>query len=122
MKALIIFSVSLILGAISWAISPLLSGEFEPFDSGLAMSAGQIIMSLFAGYISFQYDFGKLLLAIFGLYIGQVGYWYVFGSDEARAWIVLGAFSTLFLCITPFLTGICGAVVRRIWTTQLKNR
>lgn len=114
MRASIIFAVGMILGAVSWFICPLLGGKFEPFDSGLALSVGQVIMSVFGGYIGFSYDLGKMFLAVFGLYIGQVGYWYIFGSGEARAWILLGAFATLFLCVVPILTGVSGAVIRRI--------
>lgn len=121
MRASIIFTVGIILGAVSWFISPLLSGKFEPFDSGLAMSVGQIIMSVYGGYIGFSYGLGQMFIAIFGLYVGQVGYWYIFGSDEARAWILLGAFATLFLCIAPALTGVCGSVIRRILRSKIEN-
>lgn len=111
----IVFAGGLVVGAISWAVSPVVSGEFEPFDSGWALLFGQAMMSAYGGYIGYRYTFSKVALAIFGMYLGQVGYWYVFGSSEARAWILLGAFSTVLLCVLPALAGIVGIAFRRIW-------
>lgn len=111
----------LMLGAASWAISPWVSGQFEPFDSGLALTLGQMLMSLYSGTIGYRFGLWKLVLAVFGLYAGQVGYWYVFGSSEARAWIVLGAFSTLLLCVLPVLSGFLGIAIRRFWRAKRPN-
>ena len=113
-SAIFIFVIGLLLGAVSWAVSPLLSGQFEPFDSGLAMFVGQAILSTFVGYIGFRHGFWNMALAILGAYLGQVVYWYTFGNSEARAWIVLGAFTTLFLCVIPALSGTLGVVARHV--------
>jgi len=121
MAALFIFIVGLAVGAITWAATPLLSGQFEPFDSGLAMWFGQALMSAYGGYIGFRHNFWKLLLAILGMYLGQVAYWYVFGSSEARAWILLGAFSTLLLCALPFASGVAGILSRRLRKAKSGN-
>lgn len=108
----IIFAGGLVVGAITWALSPLLSGKFEPFDSGLALSVGQALMSAYGGFVGYRYRISRLVWAILGMYLGQVGYWYVFGSSDARAWVLLGAFTTLFLCAFPALAGILGIVFR----------
>jgi hypothetical protein len=113
MSGLIIFVIGVAIGALSWVISPLLSGGFEPFDSGLAMVVGQIAMSAYSGYIGFRYGFAKLLVTVFGMYVGQLGYAYSFGGSEGRAWILLGAFTIMLLCVVPALTGLIGVIIRR---------
>jgi len=101
-----IFVIGFILGCLSWAICPLVSDRFEPFDTGTGLLIGQVIMAVFAAYIGFIANYKKLLVAVFGLYLGQNAYAYVFGSSEAKAWAILLLFTSIFLCIIPLVSGL----------------
>lgn len=116
------FLAGLALGILSWAITPLVSDRFEPFDSGWALLIGQAAMSLFAGYVGFRHGLGRLALAILGLYLGQLGYSYVFGGPESQTWIMLGAVTILLLCVLPGLTGLVCALARRLRAIKNENR
>ena len=106
------FSGGFVLGAVSWAIVPLLFGEFEPFDSEAGFYAGQIMLSVAAFYLGYSRGMKQVLTFIVGVYIGCNTYAYVFGSSETRAWVLLGLITTWALCIFPLLCGIVGKLVR----------
>ena len=55
-----------------------------------------------------------MITGIFGLYLGQNLYTYVLGSSEARAWVLLGLVSTIFLCIIPLILGLLARLVNII--------
>ncbi len=101
-----IFVIGFILGCLSWAICPLVSDRFEPFDTGTGFLIGQVIMAIFAAYIGFIANYKKFLVAVFGLYLGQNAYAYVFGSSEAKALAILLLFTSIFLCIIPLVSGL----------------
>jgi hypothetical protein len=101
-----IFVIGFILGCLSWAICPLVSDRFEPFDTGIGFLIGQVIMAVFTVYIGFIANYKKLLLAVLGLYLGQNAYAYVVGGSEAKAWAVLLLFTSIFLCIIPLVFGL----------------
>jgi hypothetical protein len=121
MYRLSIFIGALAVGAISWAVTPVLSGSFEPFDSGLALTVGQALMSMYSAYIGFRYGVSRLAMAVFGMYAGQVAYWYVLGSTDARAWALLGLFTTALLCVFPALAGVLGVVLQRVRRGKAAN-
>ncbi len=106
MNRRVILVIAFILGGLSWAICPLVSDHFEPFDTGIGFLIGQVAMSVFTAYIGFVADYKKLLVAVLGLYLGLNAYAYVFGSSEARAWAVLLLFTSIFLCIIPLVVGL----------------
>jgi hypothetical protein len=99
------FIAGVALGAFSWAVCPLVSGHFEPFDTSLGLIIGQMSMLLLAIYTGWAKKLGFLLLLLVGMYLGQNLYAYAFGSSEIRAWMLLGLFSTLLLCILPSIGG-----------------
>ncbi len=109
----LIFVGGLAFGAISWAVSPMLSGRFEPFDSGLSLLVGQTIMVVYIGYVGLRYGHQKTLVALIGVYLGQVAYSYLFGGSEARAWVLLGTVTILLLCVFPLIAGLLGVVIGR---------
>lgn len=100
------FIAGVILGAFSWIVCPLVSGQFEPYDTGVGLAIGQASMLILAVYIGWAKNLVFLLLAIGGMYLGQNSYAYVFGSSETRAWMLLGLFTSLLLCILPLIGGL----------------
>lgn len=115
-----IFLVGIIIGGLSWAICPLVSDKFEPFDTGLGYVLGQILMTSFTVYIGFNGGFRNLLVAVFGAYVGQNAYAFTFGSDETRAWFLLLMFTSLFLCVIPLLAGIVSMFISKYKTRYEK--
>jgi hypothetical protein len=109
MSTSLIFGLTL--GAFSWAIVPLVSGEFEPFDSEIGFYTGQVMLAAAAFYLGFSRGMKQLLVYIVGVYIGCIVYAYAFGSSDTRAWILVGLITTWGLCIFPLLSGIFGKLV-----------
>ncbi|WP_126456946.1 hypothetical protein [Sulfuriflexus mobilis] len=101
-----------VLGAAGWAIVPLVSDRFEPFDSDLGFYMGQSMLSAFAFYFGFKHGLKQVFIFILGAYISANVYPYVFGSSESRAWAYLALITTLALCILPMLSGILGKLMR----------
>ncbi len=112
MKNRYILIIGIILGAISWAVCPLVSDRFEPFDSDKGFILGQLILLSGTFCLGFMYGLKKVFLLILGIYIGQNTYVYIFGGSESRAWFFLGLVTTIFLCIIPLFSGVVGAVIR----------
>ncbi len=98
------------LGAASWAVVPLVSDRFEPFDSELGFYIGQSILSLVAFYIGFSTGLKYVFIFIIGVYISSNAYPYIFGSSESRAWASLGLITALALCLYPLVFGIAGKI------------
>jgi len=63
MKARIVFIACIFLGAFSWAICPLLSNTFEPFDSDAGFAVGQSVMLIFMVYVGWSTSFKHILYA-----------------------------------------------------------
>ena len=118
MNKKVILVIGFILGCFSWAICPLVSDRFEPFDTGIGYLIGQVIMSVFTVYVGFIANYKKLLVAVLGLYIGQNAYAYIMGSSEAKAWAILLIFTSIFLCIIPLVFGL----LARGTTVYLRHR
>lgn len=100
------FLAGVVLGALSWAVCPWVSGQFEPFDTSLGLAIGQMSMLMLAIYTGCTKSLGVLLLVLIGMYFGQNVYAYILGSAETRAWMLLGLLTTLFLCILPLIGGL----------------
>ena len=104
----------LIIGALSWAVVPIVSDRFEPFDSTSGFYSCQFIMSSIAAYYGYNYRFGLLATLFIGLHTGQNLYAYVFGGSERRNWFLLGLFTTLALLVFPLVAGIVDYIIQRI--------
>ena len=101
-----IFIVSLMLGAASWAVCPLVSDRIEPFDTGIGFIIGQFLMVTFTAYVGWTTNTISVIYSVVGLYISQNAYAYIFGSGEARAWAILLLITSITLCIFPLISGL----------------
>lgn len=100
-----IFILGIVFGALSWAVCPLVSDRFEPFDTSIGLAFGQLILSVAAIYVSLRSNYVGLLILILGMHLGQNAYAYIFGSSEQSAWIGLGLFISLLLLLAPLVSG-----------------
>ena len=121
MNRAIIFIVSLVLGAASWAVCPLVSESFEPFDTSLGLLIGQSVMIIFTVYVGWKTNTINVILSVVGLYIGQNIYSYIFGSSEAKAWAALLLITSTVLCVFPLIGGLIARGVNGILQRQSKN-
>ncbi len=101
----------LVLGAASWAIVPLVSDRFEPFDSELGLYLGQSVLSVASFYFGYSNGLKYVILFLIGVYVSSNVYPYLLGSSEQRAWAVLGLITTVALCIIPLVFGALGKLV-----------
>ncbi len=106
MNSLLILVAGIAAGALSWAICPLVSDSFEPFDSTLGLIIGQVLLVSLAGYIGYKFTLRALGIVIFGMHGGQIAYLYLFGSNEQRIWIFFGMATTLGFLVLPLLFGV----------------
>ncbi len=82
------------------------------FDAESIFWTTQLILSGAAGFVSLKQGFLKSLVLLVGAYISTNVYGYAFGSAEARAWVLLGAFSSLVVIFCyPVLAAILGWLV-----------
>ncbi len=114
MNSSVILAVSIVLGCLSWGVASLVSDRYEPFDTGIGFVAGQAIMAAFTGYVGFNANVKKLLVAVFGMYLGMNSYAYVFGGGEARAWAYLLLLTSLTLCVIPMIVGLSARGIRAV--------
>ena len=99
----------MVMGALSWALCPLIGGRIEPFDNGAAFLAGQVLMTLGTFWIGWATgSWGKVALTVLGLYIGQVLYSAVAVGTE---WILLGMVTILALCVFPAVGGLLSLAI-----------
>ena len=105
-------TTGIVLGAASWAVVPLVSDKFEPFDSELGFYIGQCILSVMALYLGFTGGLKHVFIFVIGVYISSNIYPYLFGSSESRAWVILGLITALALCLFPLVFGVLGKLVR----------
>lgn len=104
--------IGIIFGALSWAIVPIVSDKFEPFDSESSFYIGQSMLSIIAIYLGYKHGLKHVLIFVLGIYISSNVYSYIFGSSESRAWALLGLITTLALCIFPLICGVVGKVLK----------
>ena len=81
------------LGALSWAVCPLVSNHFEPFDTIVGFICGQLILSVGAVYIGRTSRSSNLLLGLLGAHVGQNVYSFTFGSGDQKAYFFILIFT-----------------------------
>ncbi len=108
------FLSGLVLGAVSWAIVPLVSDRFEPFDTELGFFLGQSILSAASFYFGFSNGLKSVFKFTLGVYVSSNFYAYIFGSSEQRAWAYLLLITAITLCVIPLAFGFIGKLAR-IW-------
>lgn len=114
MKLVWLFVCGCVVGAASWPIAGLFSGRFEPFDTTVGFYVCQAVLALPALWASLRFGFLRTLPLLFGAWLGMNVYAYLFGSDETRAWIVLGMVSSLVFLMLPLAATLFGAAARMI--------
>lgn len=114
MTFLWMFVCGCLLGAASWPIAGAFSGRFEPFDSAIGFYVCQAVLALPALWAGLRFGLLRTLPLLFGAWLGMNVYAYAFGSDETRAWILLGLFSSLTLLMLPLAASLFGAVARAL--------
>lgn len=75
-----------VVGAFSWFAASVVSGTFEPYDSGVGLLLNQIILSVPAIVLAWRHRITVPLLFLVSAYPGLNAYAWAFGSSEARAW------------------------------------
>lgn len=105
------FVTGLVLGATSWAVVPLISTNFEPFDSGTGFLIGQVAMSAGALYFAYAKGIKNILLYTLGIYAGQNLYAYAFGTSATRAWAGLLLITSIALCVFPVIAAVVGKTI-----------
>ncbi|MEQ1790257.1 MAG: hypothetical protein ABL857_07425, partial [Rickettsiales bacterium] len=116
------FIIGIILGGLGWYISLLVSGVFEPFDSEVGFYTLQVFLSALSFTIAYKtISLVKSFQFVSGIYVGQVSYSYIFGSSEARAWVLLGMVAIISLCIYPIIAGIIGILIGKVSNKKLSN-
>lgn len=113
MRNLFMFIAGMALGAASWGLGAMLSGRFEPFDSLTGFLLTQCVLGGAALVVGIRLGGCSLLSLVLGAYLGLNLHAYAFGGSEARAWVWLGAVTTVALIMLPLLAGIAGVLFRR---------
>lgn len=111
MKLFLLFVCGCLVGAASWPIAGAFSGRFEPFDSTVGFYVCQAVVALPALWSSLRFGLLRTLPLLLGAWVGMNVYAYLFGSDETRAWMLLGLFSSLTLLMIPLAMTMLGAAV-----------
>jgi len=102
-----------LLGALSWLAASVVSGTFEPYDSSSGLLVNQIVLSAPAVVLASLHRATVPLLLLAGAYVGMNAYAYAFGGSEARAWVALGAVTSLLLLVVPAALMSGAAALRR---------
>jgi len=105
------FGIGFTLGALSWVVVPMVSNNFEPFDSGIGFLIGQVTMSAGAIYFSYSKGIKNIIFYMLGIYIGQNLYAYVFGPPGTRSWALLLLITSIALCVFPLITAGISKIV-----------
>ena len=116
MKKPVLLIAGVLLGALSWAIAAVVSGKFEPFDSGSGFLVTQIILSGASLLVGIKRGMVDCVILVFGAYLGMNAFAFAFGGSETRAWAMLGLITTVALVIYPVLAGLIGAAAGAAFT------
>lgn len=100
-------------GALSWLVASLVSGTFEPYDSGVGLLLNQIILSVPTAVLAWRHRITVPLLFMASAYLGLNVHACAFGGSEARAWALLGASVSVLLFPAPMVLALCTAAIRR---------
>jgi len=106
------------MGMFSWLAALAVSGQFEPFDSGVGLLANQFVLSALAVFLATRYRPSAPFLFLCGAYVGMNAYSYGFGGSEKKAWAALGAGMSLSLLLVPAVLVTVITVIRRIRRRQ----
>lgn len=90
-----------LIGAFSWLMTGMISGSFDPYHSSLGLLTNQLILTIPAMLLAWFYLPRIWLLFLLCAYAGMNVSSYFFGSTEARAWIMLGAVTSLLFLLLP---------------------
>jgi hypothetical protein len=107
------FAAGSAVGALSWAVCPVVSPRQEPFDTGVGFLLGQSMIAITAAAVGWRWSFAAAFLVILGCYAGQLAYIWSLGG-ESRAWFALGMITVVPLCLLPLAAGSSAALVARL--------
>lgn len=122
MRTLAAFALGLLLGPLSWAVSYLVSGTFEPFDNASGFFACQAVLVLALFVVALRIGVLRALSCLVGAWVGMNAYAWLAGSSEVRAWIVLLLFSSLTLLLVPLAAAIVGGLLRAVLARRAAAR
>ena len=108
------FVAGLALGALSWSCAALVSGTFEPYDSGVGLLVNQLLLAMPAALVTWRHRAAGAVALLAGAYLGMNAYAYGFGGSESKAWAALGAVVSLLLIVAPMVLVLATAALRRI--------
>jgi hypothetical protein len=106
------------LGMLSWLAALAVSGQFEPYDSGVGLLANQFALSVPAVFLALRYRPSAPYLFLCGAYVGMNAYTYGFGGSEKKAWAALGAVTSLSLLLLPAVLVTVITLIRRVRRVQ----
>lgn len=101
-------------GAVSWAVVPVVSGKFEPFDSTVGMLANQMALTIPVVIVALRYRLFAAFLFGIGAYIGLNAYVFALGGTEHKAWWVLGAVVSTVLFAAPLVAAFSAVAMRKL--------
>ncbi len=103
------------MGMFSWLAALAVSGQFEPFDSGVGLLANQFVLSpRWPSSLPHATDHQHHSLFLCGAYVGMNAHSYGFGGSEKKAWAALGAVVRLSLLLVPAVLVTVITVIRRV--------
>jgi len=104
-------AAGMMMGALSWALCPIVGGRIEPFDTGAGFLAGQALMTVGTFWIGWATgSWAKVALTVLGLYVGQVAY---SAAAVGTLWILLGMVTITSLCVFPAVGGALSVGIGR---------
>lgn len=111
-----------LIGAFSWLMVGMISGSFDPFDSSLGLLVNQFILAIPAMLLAWLYRARVWLLFLLCAYVGLNAASYVFGSLEARAWFMPGAFTSVVFLFYPAVLALGLTVFRAFQRKRSDSR
>ena len=120
-RTIAIFALGCALGAISWAICPLVSERQEPFDTDTGFVLGQSLMVAVVATLGWRFGIMAVFVSTVGCYVGQLAYTWMLGG-ESRAWFLLGVVTIVSLCVLPFLAGGAASLISYLMNRRRLTR
>lgn len=117
-QLLLLLTGGLALGMLSWLAALAVSGQFEPYDSGVGLLVNQVVLSVPAVFFASRYRPSAPFLFLCGAYVGMNAYTYACGGSEKKAWAALGAVTSLSLLLLPAVLVTVITVIRRVRRVQ----
>jgi len=120
-QPLLLLAGGVALGMLSWLAALAVSGQFEPYDSGVGLLANQFALSVPAVFLASRYRPAAPFLFLCGAYVGMNAYTYGFGNSEKKVWAALGAVTSLSLLLLPAVLVTVITIIRRVRQVQAKR-